>query len=104
MYLSIPLHSLTHSLTPSLLTSPNSNPLPSLLHSTHPSFGIKSKITLPPHNLSSINSLHLIHPSSGRNNLAHSPHLVRRIARDADVVAALEHVLDVADVELRAVA
>lgn len=62
------------------------------------------KVGLPAHDLCRVDRLHLVHPPSRRHNFPHRAHLVRRVAGDADVVAALENVLDVADVELRAVA
>lgn len=70
---------------------------------THPITLHLLKIRLPTHNLGGINSLHLVDPAGRRHNLAHGAHLIARIPGDPDVVAALEDVLDVADIELRAV-
>jgi hypothetical protein len=77
-----------------------------LLHLLHASdtLTIVLKVRLPTHNLRRIDRLHLVDPPCCRHNLAYCAHLVRRIARDTNIVAALKDVLDVADVELRAVA
>lgn len=62
------------------------------------------KVRLPTHNLRRIHRTHLIRPALRRHNLAHSPHLIRRISRNTNVVVALENDLDIADVELWRVA
>ena len=46
-----------------------------------------------------MNSAHLRNPSRGRLDLAHGTDLIGGVARDANVVAALEGQLDVADLE-----
>lgn len=56
-------------------------------------------ITLPPSNLTRLNRTHLIDPTLRRLKLANGTDLIRRIARDTDIVVALEDELDVADLE-----
>jgi hypothetical protein len=62
------------------------------------------EVSLPTHDLGRVDGLHLVHPSRSGNNLPDGTHLIRGVTRDTDVVVALEHVLDVADVELGRVA
>jgi hypothetical protein len=59
------------------------------------------KVRLAAHDLGCINSIHLSGPALRGHNLAHSPHFIRRIAWDTNIVVALEYDLNVADVELR---
>lgn len=56
-------------------------------------------IPLPPSNLTRLNRTHLIDPSLRRLKLADCTDLIRRIARDTDIVIALKDELDVADLE-----
>ena len=56
-------------------------------------------IPLPTRNLARLNRTHLIDPPLRRLELANSADLVRGVARDTDVVVALEDELDVADLE-----
>lgn len=53
------------------------------------------------HDLGSLNGIHLLRPARRRLELAHRPDLVQTVARHADIVVALQHDLDVADVEGR---
>lgn len=62
------------------------------------------EVCLPTHNLRRIDRLHLVHPPCSRHNLPHRAHLVGCVPGDTDIVAALEDVLDVTNVELWAVA
>lgn len=62
------------------------------------------EIGLTTHDLRRVDRLHLVHPSGRGHNLPHRAHLVRRITGDTDVVAALENVLDVANIKLRTIA
>ena len=66
--------------------------------------GASLKVRLPTHNLCCVDRLHLVHPACRWHDLSHRAHLVGCITGDTNVVAALENVLDVADVELWAVA
>lgn len=56
-------------------------------------------IPLTPRNLTRLNRTHLIDPPLRRLELADRTDLIRRIARDADIVIALKDELDVADLE-----
>jgi hypothetical protein len=62
------------------------------------------KVRLAAHDLGRIHRLHFVDPARRRHDFAHGAHLVGRVAGDANVVVALEHELDIADVELRRLA
>lgn len=57
------------------------------------------QIALARHNLGGLHSTHLADPRRSRLDLAHSAQLLARIAGNADVVGALKHELDVANLE-----
>ena len=62
------------------------------------------KVRLPTHDLRRVHRTHLVRPALRRHNLPHSPHLIRRVSWNTDIVVALENDLDIANVELGRVA
>lgn len=62
------------------------------------------EICLSAHDLRRVDCLHLIHPSGCWNDLPHRAHLIGCITRNANIIAALENVLNVANIQLGAVA
>jgi hypothetical protein len=60
-----------------------------------------SRIRLATHDLGGVDGAHLVVPRGRRVDAPDDARLVERVAGDADVVVALEHRLDVADVERR---
>jgi hypothetical protein len=58
-------------------------------------------VSLATHDFGRTDCLHLVHPAGCRHNLAHGTDFVGSVARDADVVVALQYELDVPDLELR---
>jgi len=58
-----------------------------------------SSILVDAHNLTSLNSLHLANPTRRRLELAHSSQLIQTVTRDANTVVALEHHLNVLDLQ-----
>ncbi len=65
------------------------------------SFNVTSIIRLPTHHLGGVDGTHLVMPRRGRVDAPDDARLVERVAGDADVVVALEHRLDVANLERR---
>ena len=51
------------------------------------------------HHLCPVDGVHLLQKRRARLHLAYGPDLVRCVTRDADIIVALEHELDVADLE-----
>jgi hypothetical protein len=62
--------------------------------------GAHLEICLSAHDFGRIDRFHLVHPTCCWHDLPHSTHFIRSVARDADVVVALEDELEIANVEL----
>lgn len=76
------------------------SPLECLMQSTACRYYIfDSQIPLPPSNLSSLNSAHLLGPTSSRLGFLDGTQLVGSVARHANVVIALEDKLNVTKFE-----
>jgi hypothetical protein len=58
------------------------------------------KVCLSAHHLGRVDRFHLVHPTCCWHDLAHGTHFVGSVARNADVVVALEDELEIADVKL----
>jgi hypothetical protein len=63
--------------------------------------GANSIVRLAAHDLGRVDGAHLVMPGRRRVHAPNDARLIKRVAGDADVVVALEHRLDVADVERR---
>lgn len=61
--------------------------------------GVLSDITLSSRHLGSLHGTHLLSPSLGGLNLSHCSELIGRVARDTNVVIALQNDLDVTNFE-----
>jgi hypothetical protein len=72
-----------------------------MTHDSAMSFNVTSIIRLPTHHLGGVDGAHLVMPRRGWVDAPDDARLVERVAGDADVVIALEHRLDVANLERR---
>lgn len=70
-----------------------------LQHACGPPEAVQLEVALSRHDLRSLDSAHLRDPTLSGLDLADRAKLIRRVARDADVVGPLKNKLNVADLE-----